>query len=364
MQVGAQQRLPVRGRGQVPQQRYPGPGEPRVDPVRGTGSRVFRAAYSASNSSAHAWHISASGRNGQATCGCAHSRRSSPATTRSWSGSGSTCPSGVPGLHRSRSSAYPDSLSVAARSRTAPCPSQARRAAAGATQEHWPPGSNGSPTRPPVRQAGHQLRQVSDPAAQARLAGRGLGQVAGHRESLHERTLPAPGRAVNSTRKDQSRPRRGPASRAARRRMSGVGQRAATVPAPSAAATTSAPSWPGPARGSAAAAPDLPGKSSALSHGTSARDDRGLVRAGGCPVAGGRAAGPVTAVPAAAPGRPLGARPDLIASGERCGGQTGGGGRGRNSGDFRRPAMAGVVASAAGASGRNAARCRGRLRDR
>jgi hypothetical protein len=52
------------------------------------------------------------------------------------------------------------------------------------------------PQRPPVSQAGHHLRQASDPAAQPSLTGRGPGQVAGHHESLHERTLPAPGHDV------------------------------------------------------------------------------------------------------------------------------------------------------------------------
>ena len=72
-------------------------------------SAALAAAYSRSNSSAHAAHICASGRNGPAVCG--------------W-------PSGGPGMHLSISSAYADSLWWAACSRTAPFPSHSRSPAA------------------------------------------------------------------------------------------------------------------------------------------------------------------------------------------------------------------------------------------
>src|SRR5215471_16714769 len=162
--------------------------------------------YLASNSSAHASHICASGRNGYARCACVHSRRSSPATTMSCSGSGSTWPSCVPGTHRSISSMYADSLAQAACSRTVPFPSQIRNPAAssrssppgnrcptlstspppagpvtGATQEHWPPGWNGSPTDSDHRRArpdtipGRVAIQSRTPGSRAAVSARYLG---------------------------------------------------------------------------------------------------------------------------------------------------------------------------------------------
>jgi hypothetical protein len=116
------------------EQRDPGVGQPRVDRAVGPA-----AAYCCPDSSAHAAHIRASGRNGQVAGGCTQSWFSSLITTRCCPGPGSTWPGGC----RARAAPSPARTPTRSGGRHAgePAPSPARSRNPAASSRSSPPGN-------------------------------------------------------------------------------------------------------------------------------------------------------------------------------------------------------------------------------
>jgi hypothetical protein len=120
VEVGGQQDLSIgapRQQAECPARAMPGSSS--------GGSRAAASEYSP----AHASHIISRDGNGWPAGSSSHSRRSSPQTTTSWSGSASVA-SGRPGSHRSMSSATVSSVTRSAWTATAPFPFQIRKALA------------------------------------------------------------------------------------------------------------------------------------------------------------------------------------------------------------------------------------------